>query len=55
MGRAGGRARKLADPKQPARVGALDGGGQADVATICASLGVLRATFYPALKERGAP
>jgi DNA invertase Pin-like site-specific DNA recombinase len=51
-GRLGGRPKKLADPKKLALALALYDGGQADIATICATLGVSRATLYRALKER---
>ena len=51
-GRLGGRPRKLADPKKLALALALYDGGQADIATICQTLGVSRATIYRALKER---
>jgi DNA invertase Pin-like site-specific DNA recombinase len=51
-GRTGGRPKKLADPKRLALARALHEGGQADVATICATLGVSRATLYRALNER---
>ena len=51
-GRKGGRPKKLADPKQLALAQALYDGGQTDVATICETLGVSRATLYHALKDR---
>ncbi len=51
-GRLGGRPKKLGDPKKLALALALYDGGQADIATICATLGVSRATLYRALKER---
>jgi DNA invertase Pin-like site-specific DNA recombinase len=51
-GRKGGRPKKLADPKKLALARALHDGRQADVATICATLGVSRATPYRALGER---
>ena len=51
-GRTGGRPKALADPKRLALARALYDGGQTDVATICATLGVSRATLYRALKER---
>ena len=54
-GRKGGRPKALADPKQLALARALYDGGQADVATICRTLGVSRATFYRALKDRPGP
>jgi DNA invertase Pin-like site-specific DNA recombinase len=50
-GRRGGRPKKLADPKRLALARALYDGGQADVATICQTLGVSRATLYRALNE----
>src|SRR3712207_1121581 len=49
-GRTGGRPKVLADPKQLALARALYDGGQADVATICKTLGVSRATLYRHLK-----
>ncbi len=51
-GRTGGRPKTLADPKRLALARALYDGGQADVATICKTLGVSRATLYRYLKER---
>ena len=51
-GRTGGRPKKLADPKQIALARALYDGGQADVATICKTLGVSRATLYRHLNDR---
>ena len=45
-GRTGGRPKALADAKQVAMAQALYDGGQADVATICRTLGISRATFY---------
>ena len=51
-GRLGGRPKKLGDPKKLALALALYDGGQADIATICQTLGVSRATLYRALKER---
>ncbi len=50
-GRTGGRPKALADPKKLALARALYDAGQADVATICATLGVSRATLYRALKD----
>lgn len=50
-GRTGGRPKKLADPKKLALARALHEGGQTDVATICATLGISRATLYRALKQ----
>ncbi len=51
-GRTGGRPKKLADPKRLALARALYAGGQADIATICQTLGISRATLYRALKGR---
>jgi DNA invertase Pin-like site-specific DNA recombinase len=45
-GRIGGRPKALTDPKQIALAQALYDGGQTDVATICRTLGVSRATLY---------
>ena len=45
-GRTGGRPKALADAKQVAMAQALYDGKQADVATICRTLGISRATFY---------
>src|SRR3712207_1720957 len=45
-GRTGGRPKVLADAKKAALAQALYDGGQADVATICTTLGISRATFY---------
>ncbi len=45
-GRTGGRPKVLADAKKQALAQALYDGGQADVATICRTLGISRATFY---------
>ncbi len=53
-GRTGGRPKKLADPKRLALARALYHGGQTDVATICATLGISRATLYRALKQGDA-
>jgi DNA invertase Pin-like site-specific DNA recombinase len=49
-GRLGGRPRKLADPKELELARALYAGGQADIPTICRTLGISRATLYRALK-----
>jgi DNA invertase Pin-like site-specific DNA recombinase len=49
-GRTGGRPRKLDDPKKLALARQLYAGGQTDIATICQTLGISRATFYRALK-----
>src|SRR5688500_17667359 len=51
-GRTGGRPKALADPKQVALAQALYDGGQTDVATICRTLGISRATLYRCLKPR---
>ncbi len=53
-GRIGGRPKKLADPKQLALARALYTGGQTDIATICRTLGISRATLYRALKRHVA-
>ncbi len=53
-GRTGGRPRKLADAKQLDLARALYEGGQTDIATICKTLGISRATLYRALQERDA-
>ena len=51
-GRLGGRPKKLADPKHFELARALYAGGEVDIATICRTLGISRATLYRALKER---
>jgi DNA invertase Pin-like site-specific DNA recombinase len=51
-GRIGGRPKKLAEPQQRAVARALYASGQSDVATICRTLGISRATLYRALKEQ---
>jgi len=51
-GRLGGRPKKLADVKQLALARSLYDGGQTDIETICATLGISRATLYRALKDR---
>src|SRR5215212_6513935 len=51
-GRLGGRPRKLRDAKQLDLARALYDGGQTDIATICATLGISRATLYRYLKDR---
>jgi AcrR family transcriptional regulator len=48
----GGRPKKLADAKQLELARALDEGGQTNIATICATLGISRATLYRYLKNR---
>jgi DNA invertase Pin-like site-specific DNA recombinase len=50
-GRVGGRPKKLAEAKQVALARALYEGGQTDIATICRTLGISRATLYRALKD----
>jgi DNA invertase Pin-like site-specific DNA recombinase len=50
-GRLGGRPRKLADPKQLELARTLYAGGETDIDTICAPLGISRATLYRYLKE----
>ena len=54
-GRLGGRPQKLADARQLELARTLHDGGQTDVATICATLGISRATLYRALKRRDGP
>ena len=49
-GRVGGRPPKLASSQQRAVARALYASGQSDVATICATLGISRATLYRLLK-----
>ena len=49
-GRTGGRPKKLTNPKQLALAQALYDGGQSDVATICQTLGISRATLYRHLR-----
>lgn len=49
-GRTGGRPKALADPKQLALARRLYQDGETDVATICRTLGISRATLYRALK-----
>ena len=50
-GRLGGRPRKLADPRQLELARTLYAGGETDIDTICATLGISRATLYRYLKE----
>src|SRR5215211_9088159 len=50
-GRLGGRPKKLADAKQLELARALYDGDQTDIATICATLGISRATLYRSLKR----
>ncbi len=58
-GRTGGRPKNLADPKKAALAQALYEGGQADIATICKTLGISRATFYryvrPPFRDQPTP
>jgi DNA invertase Pin-like site-specific DNA recombinase len=54
-GRVGGRPKKLADPKQLALARRLHADGETDVATICRTLGISRATLYQALKADPSP
>jgi DNA invertase Pin-like site-specific DNA recombinase len=49
-GRLGGRPRKLADAKQLELARTLYTGGETDIDTICATLGISRATLYRYLK-----
>ena len=49
-GRLGGRPKKLTDPKQLALARSLYASGQTDVATICRTLGISRATLYRTVK-----
>src|SRR5215207_8481096 len=49
-GRLGGRPRKLADAQQLELARTLYDGGQTDIDTICATLGISRATLYRVLK-----
>lgn len=48
-GRLGDRRKKLADPKTLALAQRLYDGGETDVATICRTLGISRATLYRSL------
>ena len=50
-GRLGGRSKKLADTKQLELAHTLYTGGQTDIATICRTLGISRATLYRYLKD----
>ncbi|MDP9366676.1 MAG: recombinase family protein [Chloroflexota bacterium] len=50
-GRTGGRPKKLAEPRKLALAQALYDGGQTDVATICQTLGISRATLYRHLRH----
>jgi DNA invertase Pin-like site-specific DNA recombinase len=49
-GRLGGRPKKLRDAKQLELARTLYAGGQTDIATICQTLGISRATLYRSLK-----
>src|SRR4051794_20833287 len=51
-GRLGGRPKKLADAKQLDLARTLYAGGQTDIATICQTLGISRATLYRVLTAR---
>ncbi len=51
-GRLGGRPKKLADPKQLALAQQLYAAGQTDIATICTTLGISRATLYRSIVIR---
>jgi DNA invertase Pin-like site-specific DNA recombinase len=51
-GRLGGRPRKLSDAKHLELARTLYAAGQTDIATICRTLGISRATLYRALRER---
>jgi DNA invertase Pin-like site-specific DNA recombinase len=53
-GRTGGRPKKLADPKTLALAQKLYADGETDIATICQTLGISRATLYRALKSTSA-
>jgi DNA invertase Pin-like site-specific DNA recombinase len=53
-GRLGGRPCKLTDARQLELARTLYLGGQTDIATICATLGISRATLNRALKEQPA-
>jgi len=50
-GRLGGRPKKLADPKKLALAQQLYDAGQTDIATICRTLGISRATLYRSLSD----
>jgi DNA invertase Pin-like site-specific DNA recombinase len=54
-GRLGGRPRKLADGKQLELARTLYEGGQTDIDTICATLGISRATLYRNVKATRGP
>jgi len=50
-GRVGGRPRKLTDPKTIALAKRLHADEQTDIATICQTLGISKATLYRILRE----
>jgi DNA invertase Pin-like site-specific DNA recombinase len=54
-GRTGGRPKKLADPKILALAQKLYADSETDIATICQTLGISRATLYRALKGMNTP
>lgn len=54
-GRTGGRPKALADPKKRSLAQALYDGRQTDIATICQTLGISRATLYRYLKTQQSP
>jgi DNA invertase Pin-like site-specific DNA recombinase len=54
-GRVGGRPKKLADAKQRAMAQRLYADGTTDIATICQTLGISRATLYRVLKDQPSP
>jgi DNA invertase Pin-like site-specific DNA recombinase len=54
-GRLGGRPKKLADPKKLALARQLYESGQTDIATICQTLGISRATLYRAIAKSPGP
>lgn len=54
-GRTGGRPKKLTDPRQLELARSLYASGQSDVATICRTLGISRATLYRAVKPSDDP
>ena len=54
-GRLGGRPKKLTEGKQRELARALYHGGQTNIATICQTLGISRATLYRAIKDDAGP
>jgi len=52
-GRLGGRPKKLADPKKLALAQRMYDEGGTDIATICQTLGISRATLYRNLRSDG--